>query len=305
MPISVLNQFVNFQMLLAISNEPDSVTANLFRMACLAKDDPEGCVRITPNEGMTCKALADLFHCSAESMSCSIELLKKYGIVTEKDGRYFILSLRKKSRKPLSKTTPETLSETSSETIRESHNNNYYNNYLYKNNKKINRHYGATTGPKPDASTVPPEAESGRNCLPFVPDEYPDPDALMPLEKLPAAYRNIVEAWNKLKHKPFTGLYPHIAESVKELLARYSEEAIIETIADIPKSPFLLGNNNTPNRWSISFTWLLKPENFEKLRSGKYHKTEKPAPESCEAAGTGNSVNPLLMEMAQALGAAE
>lgn len=303
MSLSVLNQFVNFQMLLAISKEPDSVTANLFRMVCLAKNDPEGCVRITPNEGLTCKELADLFHCSEESMSCSIELLKKYGIVTERDGHYFILSLRKKNRKPLSETTPETLPET----VRERHNNNKnnYNYYLYKNNKKINHHYGATAGPQPEAAAVPPETETGRNCLPFVPDEYPDPDTLMPLEKLSAPYRNIVEAWNRLKHKPFTGLYPHIAESVKELLAHYSEETILETIADIPKSPFLLGNNNTPNRWSISFTWLLKPENFEKLRSGKYHKAADNAPASYEAAGTGSPGNPLLLEMARTLGAAE
>ena len=312
MSVSVLNRFVNFQMLLAISKEPDSaaITANLFRMVSLAKDDPEGCVRITPNRGMTSKELAEVFHCSPESMDRSIEMMKEYGIVTGKDGQYFILSLRKKKGRAASKPLRKTTTETTSETIRENHNYNNYNNYdLYnKNNKKINYAHGTADDPETKGAT-PPETEPVRNCLPFVPDEYAetdaDPGALIPLEKLSGPYRNIVEAWNKLKHKPFTGLYPQVAERVKELLEHYSEEMIVSTIAGISQSPFLLGKNNTPNHWSISFTWLLKRNNFEKLRSGQYHKTAEVAMEQNDPAFPVCPGNPLLAEMARTLGATE
>ena len=113
MSVSVLNQFVDFQMLLAISKEPDSaaITANLFRMVSLAKNDPEGCVRIAPGRGMTSKELAEVFHCSTESMNHSIEMMKKYGIVTGNDGQYFILSLRKKKGRATWKTLRETTNE--------------------------------------------------------------------------------------------------------------------------------------------------------------------------------------------------
>lgn len=303
MSVSVLNQFVDFQMLLAISKEPDSaaITANLFRMVSLAKNDPEGCVRIAPGRGMTSKELAEVFHCSTESMNHSIETMKKYGIVTGNDGQYFILSLRKKK----GRATWKTLRETTTETIRENHNYNNYYLYNNKNNKKNNYDYGPTDNPETDGTT--PDTKPVRNCLPFVPGEYTetDSDTLIPLEKLSAPYRNIVEAWNKLKHKPFTGLYPRVAESLKELLEHYSEETIVSTIAGISQCPFLLGKNNTPNHWSISFTWLLKRNNFEKLLSGQYHKTAESDTEKSMPAFTGYSGNPLLAEMARTLGVTE
>jgi len=240
-------------------------------------------VRIAPGRGMTSKELAEVFHCSAESMKRSIETMKKYGIITGKDGQYFILSLRKKKRDA----SPETLRETLSETIRERHNYNNYNLYNNKNNKNINYNYGPPENPETGGTVPPAETEPG---------------ALIPLEQLDAPYRNIVEAWNKLKHKPFAGLYPPVAESLKELLERYSEETIVSTIAGISQSPFLLGKNNTPNRWSVTFTWLLKPDNFEKLRSGQYHKTPDGAGKIISPACAGRPGNPLLAEMARALG---
>lgn len=306
MSVSVLNQFVNFQMLFAMSKEPDSIatTANLFRLVSLAKDDPEGCVRITPNTVMTSKDLAETFHCSPESMVRSVKTLQKYGIVTEENGKYYILALRKRKPKPLPKTLSETLSKTLPETIGENHNYNYNYNYLYNNkNKNNNYNYDATASPKAKASPPLPEMEPGRDGPAFVPDEYTDPDTLIPLEKLPLPCRNIVKAWNRLKLKSFNGLYPSIAENINILLEHYSEETIVNTIATIPQSPFLLGDNNTPNRWCVTFTWLLKPENFEKLRSGKYHKATGNAPESEESPGTDCGCSPLLAEMAQALGA--
>ena len=284
-------------MLFALSKDPDSIaaTATLFRMVSLAKDDPEGCVRITPNTVMTSKDLAETFHCNTESMRRSIEMLKKYGIVTEEDGKYYIPVLRKRKAKPLPETLPDTIAEPAGK------NHNY--NYLYINKKnKNNYNYDAAAGPEAEASPSPPGRPPGRSCLPFAPDEHPDPDTLIPLEKLPAPCRNIVEAWNRLKLKSFGGLYPSIAENINILLEHYSEDTIVSTIATIPQSPFLMGDNDTPNRWSVTFTWLVKLKNFEKVRSGQYHKTAG-APESNRTDGTNCDCSPLLAEMARTLGA--
>ena len=61
---------------------------------------------------------------------------------------------------------------------------------------------------------------------------------------------------------------------MKELLARYSTETIVEAIAGIAGCPFLLGKT-ARSRWSISLGWLLKPENFAKVLSGKYRTFQK------------------------------
>ena len=61
---------------------------------------------------------------------------------------------------------------------------------------------------------------------------------------------------------------------MKELLARYSTETIVEAIAGIAGCPFLLGKT-ARSRWSVSLGWLLKPDNFAKVLSGKYRTFQK------------------------------
>ena len=86
--------------------------------------------------------------------------------------------------------------------------------------------------------------------------------------------RKILDAWNRLGLKPCRDPGPSLLEKMKELLARYSTETIVEAIAGIAGCPFLLGKT-ARSRWSISLGWLLKPENFAKVLSGKYRTFQK------------------------------
>lgn len=86
--------------------------------------------------------------------------------------------------------------------------------------------------------------------------------------------RKILDAWNRLGLKPCRDPGPSLLEKMKELLARYSTETIVEAIAGIADCPFLLGKT-ARSRWSVSLGWLLKPENFAKVLSGKYRTFQK------------------------------
>lgn len=108
-------------------------------------------------------------------------------------------------------------------------------------------------------------------CLPFVPEEA---DANRFREDLSHSCRKILNAWNRLGLKPCRDPGPSLLEKMKELLARYSTETIVEAIAGIAGCPFLLGKT-ARSRWSISLGWLLKPDNFAKVLSGKYRTFQK------------------------------
>ena len=108
-------------------------------------------------------------------------------------------------------------------------------------------------------------------CLPFVPEEA---DANRFREDLSHSCRKILNAWNRLGLKPCRDPGPSLLEKMKELLARYSTETIVEAIAGIAGCPFLLGKT-ARSRWSVSLGWLLKPDNFAKVLSGKYRTFQK------------------------------
>ena len=96
-----------------------------------------------------------------------------------------------------------------------------------------------------------------------------DLNKLIPLAELPEDVRKIVTAWNRLRLKIFHGLFPGLVEKVKELLRQFGMEAVLSGIASIAESDFLLGKiKNKP--FKVTFTWLLAPENFAKVLSGKY-----------------------------------
>ena len=87
-------------------------------------------------------------------------------------------------------------------------------------------------------------------------------------DMLPAPCRNVLEAWNKLPLKKFTGLFPSLLQKLNDLLARYGEAAVRKTVEGIGRSPFLLGKKG--KGFSVTLGWLLEPGNFAKVLSGKY-----------------------------------
>ena len=160
------------------------------------------------------------------------------------------------------------------------HNYNNYNNYNYNNynlfkNKKRNYNYNYDNY----------EGKTGTA------------DELIPLAQLPQPCRHVVEAWNQLRLKQFTGLFPVILYSVNNLLEQYGEETVVETIHSIAQSPFLLGHNDTPNHWCATFTWLLRQNNFEKVLQGVYHKHVPCGFNRCaERAGENFAAGPFVAE---------
>ncbi len=86
-------------------------------------------------------------------------------------------------------------------------------------------------------------------------------------ETLPAPCRNVLEAWNKLPLKKFTGLVPSFLQKLNALLTHYGEAAVRNAVESIGRSPFLLGKKCD---WTVTLGWLLEPGNFAKVLSGKY-----------------------------------
>lgn len=114
-----------------------------------------------------------------------------------------------------------------------------------------------------------PENATG-NCLPFVPPEAKK-SSVIPTAELPEACRNVVRAWNKLPlAKKLSGLFPSLVKRLHYLLETYGEDTVHNAIASIANSPFLLGKSKNNRGWVIHFSWLMEPENLEKILSGQY-----------------------------------
>ena len=60
----------------------DAVLAVWFRMLALAVHDPEGCVRLSPGLQMNTAALADYFHCTAEAVEATVQIMEQLGLLT-------------------------------------------------------------------------------------------------------------------------------------------------------------------------------------------------------------------------------
>ena len=119
----------------------------------------------------------------------------------------------------------------------------YYNNDIY--NKHINNKY-----------TLP--ALSADKHI-----------RVIPLKNLSETCQRVIREWNKLPLPKYKGLLPALAEKLKFLLQKYGEPTLLKTIAKIADSRFLLGKKGN-STWSASLAWLLEPDHFANVLSGKY-----------------------------------
>ena len=158
--------------------------------------------------------------------------------------------------------------------------NNIYNNsntseqtnnsYSIRGSKKRKRKFktGALL-PDTETETLRPGEEGC--CLPFVPGESEeDENRMMPLDELSESCRKILEAWNRLRIKTFYGLYPALRKKAEALLQRYDADTVVQGIANIAKSEFLLGRRKYKH-FTVTLGWLLQPGNFAKVLAGKYN----------------------------------
>ena len=193
-------------------------------------------------------------------MQISLDTLKKFGIVIEEDGKLFLNVGQKKKEKRKNQRKDK---------VKE---NIKYFNKQYANNPYANNSYFTRGGKMKMRKTQPDHSlysEEERNCLPFVPREETDSNRMIPLEELPENCRRVVDTWNRLRLKTFYGLYPALVTKVESLLRQYDTDTVVRGIAGVANSSFLLGKSKHKG-FKITFCWLLDPDNFAKVLSGKY-----------------------------------
>ena len=87
----------------------------------------------------------------------------------------------------------------------------------------------------------------------------------------------IVQEWNNMEDR---GLIPKVIDlkagttrykMLNSRIAEYGVPAILEAIDMVKQSSFLKGRNN--RGWAVDFEWFIKPNNFPKIREGKYSDT--------------------------------
>lgn len=93
-----------------------------------------------------------------------------------------------------------------------------------------------------------------------------------PTEILELKPEHVVEVWNDLAVKhglaSVKKITPERRKKLLTFIRRHTIDDITEAISAIPRSPFLLGQNN--RGWQASFDWFLEPRNLTKLTEGTY-----------------------------------
>ena len=115
------------------------------------------------------------------------------------------------------------------------------------------------------------KSETGNENNTATPQPQQKNAELIPTEKLPEAFRKVVMAWNQLPLEiKLSGLYPRLVKRLRNLFENYGEEQVHKAIESIANSPFLLGKSKNNRGWVVSFSWLMDPENLEKILEGQY-----------------------------------
>ena len=80
----------------------------------------------------------------------------------------------------------------------------------------------------------------------------------------------ILVEWNKLGLQNLRSINSNTKRhtSLKARIREYSFDEVVQAIKSIDESSFLKGQNN--RNWTITFDWLVKPNNFVKVIEGNY-----------------------------------
>jgi len=136
----------------------------------------------------------------------------------------------------------------------------YYNNDIY--NKHIDNNYALPALPALSADKhITNNYSSSLSANKHI--------GVIPLKNLSETCQRVIREWNKLPLPKYKGLLPALAEKLKFLLQKYGEPTLLKTIAKIADSRFLLGKKGN-STWSASLAWLLEPDHFANVLSGKY-----------------------------------
>ena len=89
---------------------------------------------------------------------------------------------------------------------------------------------------------------------------------------IPKHLECIAEEWNNLNLKQIKNIDNTRLRLLNARIKEYGVDVVLEAIRKINNSNFLKGQN--PKGWTITFDWLIKPNNFIKVLEGNYDDKE-------------------------------
>lgn len=86
----------------------------------------------------------------------------------------------------------------------------------------------------------------------------------------PADVQRIIDAWNSLGLNRVKAINPDTTRysMLRKRLRDYGVDMVVEGVEKVRHSSFLQGHNN--KGWTVTFDWLIKPDNFQKVIDGNY-----------------------------------
>ena len=240
------------------AEDADAVLSVWFRMLALAVHDPEGCVRLTPGLQMDTEALAGYFHCTAEAVEATIQIMEQQQFLTrdETDNLRLTACAGTTRRSKTKKSSDPIFLSGEKETEKEKR----------KEAKEKSKEKNKKGDIAAAISESPARAGAAEDIRP-----YKTKNRLIPLAELPEPAQNILKAWNELPlDNKFEGMYPTLLKQMQAMLDRYGEETLLKAVANVAESSFLLGSSRNSRGWSISLGWMLKPDHLENILQGKY-----------------------------------
>ena len=238
--------------------DADAVLSVWFRMLALAVHDPEGCVRLTPGLQMDTEALAGYFHCTAEAVEATVQIMEQLQLLTrdETDNLQLAACAGTNRRSKTKKVSDPIFLSGEKETEKEKR----------KEAKEKSKEKNKKGDIAAAISESPARAGAADVARPFK-----TKNRLIPLSELPEPAQNILKAWNELPlDNKFEGMYPTLLKQMQAMLERYGEETLLKALANVAESSFLLGSSRNSRGWSISLGWMLKPDHLENILQGKY-----------------------------------
>jgi hypothetical protein len=134
-----------------------------------------------------------------------------------------------------------------------------------KNNGESNARYSNGVTPPTDIDILTPPEPPIVISSEITPPETENPDSELKPE-------HVVEVWNDIAAKhglpAVKKITPERRKKLRTFIRRHSIDDITEAISAIPRSPFLLGQND--RGWQATFDWFLEPRNLTKLTEGTY-----------------------------------
>ena len=240
------------------AEDADAVLSVWFRMLALAVHDPEGCVRLTPGLQMDTEALAGYFHCTAEAVEATVQIMEQLQLLTRDETDNLRIPACAESNRGRKAKKSSDSHPFSGEKETEKEKRKEAKEKSKEKNKK---------GDIAAAISEPPARAGAAD----VARPFKTKNRLILLTELPEPVQNILKAWNELPlNNKFEGLYPTLLKQMQAMLERYGEETILKAVSNVAESTFLLGSSRNSRGWSISLGWMLKPDHLENILQGKY-----------------------------------